>query len=279
MKNFTPSNLDSLGVLREAIERKGILLRNSLQNIYPTIEQQYSQYDDYFTRNQLQLLVTRPFYNEDTRNHMSGLYSAKSKAVNNIRENILSLQPREISRVCPYCTLDSIADMDHIVPHAEFPEFAIHSKNLIPSCARCNRFKGDRWRNGTVRTTLNLYCDLLPTNPFLFARIFTDNYQNVDLEFYLENLHDIDLQTWDLIVSHFTVFHLLQRFRDKSIQVLTDLLFSAGRQIQGGAVTKEQYIETVIEEAQHSRLVYGSNYWRSVVQEALVYSDDFWNAL
>jgi hypothetical protein len=45
--------------------------------------------------------------------------------------------------LCPYCTLDSGAELDHYLPKTIFPEFALFAQNLLPICGRCNRSKGN----------------------------------------------------------------------------------------------------------------------------------------
>ncbi len=50
---------------------------------------------------------------------------------------------------CPYCLVSQAATLDHVLPKAVFPEFAILSKNLVPCCDECQRGKGSHWRTPT----------------------------------------------------------------------------------------------------------------------------------
>ena len=50
---------------------------------------------------------------------------------------------------CPYCLVSQSATLDHALPKAVFPEFAVLSKNLVPCCDECQRGKGSRWKTAT----------------------------------------------------------------------------------------------------------------------------------
>lgn len=48
--------------------------------------------------------------------------------------------------LCPYCLVELVSDLDHWLPMRDFPEYSVLSKNLVPSCHRCNEEKGRRWK-------------------------------------------------------------------------------------------------------------------------------------
>lgn len=61
------------------------------------------------------------------------LYDAKAqnKDFKDLRSTVIGC--------CPMCGSDSTMDLDHFIPRSAFPEFAIFSKNLVPTCPYCNR--------------------------------------------------------------------------------------------------------------------------------------------
>lgn len=65
--------------------------------------------------------------------------------------------------VCPLCGQKTVTDLDHYVPRAIMPEYAVHVLNLIPTCHECNNDKGDKWLNHQgKRIIFNAYFDVLP---------------------------------------------------------------------------------------------------------------------
>ncbi|MDQ7860344.1 HNH endonuclease [Peribacillus frigoritolerans] len=42
---------------------------------------------------------------------------------------------------CAYCGIGDTNYMDHYLPKDDFPEYSIHSYNLVPCCSYCNEKK------------------------------------------------------------------------------------------------------------------------------------------
>ncbi|HFI0107088.1 TPA: hypothetical protein ACGOY6_001280 [Streptococcus suis] len=82
------------------------------------------------------------------KNYYSELFS---KERNTGERNNISLLENLGVVVCPYCNRDYInsrgnsfgANFDHFFDKDDFPFFALSLYNLIPSCATCNRIKGN----------------------------------------------------------------------------------------------------------------------------------------
>lgn len=66
------------------------------------------------------------------------------------------LQPIEDLRtnselnICPMCGLPGTGTLDHIFPQSIYPELAIFSRNLVPTCFRCNTKHQANYRGETV---------------------------------------------------------------------------------------------------------------------------------
>lgn len=43
-----------------------------------------------------------------------------------------------LNGACPMCGRDNLGTLDHYLSKANYPEFSLFSKNLIPACSRCN---------------------------------------------------------------------------------------------------------------------------------------------
>lgn len=73
---------------------------------------------------------------------------------------------------CPLCGVEKVIVLDHYAPKTHFPEFALLSLNLIPTCSRCNHDKGE---DSAVAVEdlpyLHAYVHDLPQQPVLEAHI------------------------------------------------------------------------------------------------------------
>jgi hypothetical protein len=73
---------------------------------------------------------------------------------------------------CPYCGFGHVSTLDHFLPKARYPEFAVLPTNLVPCCGDCNHGKG-----AGVLTADNLIphpyyeTPAIEADTWLFARI------------------------------------------------------------------------------------------------------------
>lgn len=72
--------------------------------------------------------------------------------------------------LCPICGIDPPTELDHHLPQSEFKPLAIHSRNLVPMCHRCNHAKLAGFDEGG-EGFLHPYYDLLPDLDFLMATV------------------------------------------------------------------------------------------------------------
>lgn len=79
---------------------------------------------------------------------------------------------RKLAYWCPYCTIVQVQTLDHYLSKDEFPEFAVLTKNLVPSCHTCNR-PGKRHRDaGSGRRVLvHPYFDDVETTGLWVAKL------------------------------------------------------------------------------------------------------------
>lgn len=73
---------------------------------------------------------------------------------------------------CQYCTLNSVNTLDHIIPKENYPEYAVHPKNLFPACSQCNSKKSNKWLdNNNNFEFINLYSHDLPNLQYLLQTL------------------------------------------------------------------------------------------------------------
>jgi hypothetical protein len=278
MKNLVWYPHDGFTAFIDAVGRKTDLAAKwRLTAAFGTIQPKFINYDLLFMSNELEELlddgVHTPIIND-----LQSLYAADNALVGVIRKTVESLQSRSLRYTCQYCTLESSATMDHVVPQSEFPVFAIHPKNLIPSCNSCNQYKGTRWRVGTHRDLINFYTDQLPNYRYLHAVIFEDEFGDIDFKYRLSYPPGLNWSFYQLVIRHFSKLHLLERMRKGAIKHLTEfeglirLLYIKGE-------TRAELTVTIMENCTSLRNDLGLNHWKPTMMEALVTSDLFWDKL
>lgn len=135
-------------------------------------EEYIRNYDKAFESNKLEALEnTHPVLSPDTQLELKDLYSYSRKVIVNLRESVLTEDGYKIS-FCPLCEINLANTMDHFIPQTGYPLFAVHPRNLIPSCDLCNGHKSDTITDGTgKRKFWNAYLDTPPEEEYLFGDV------------------------------------------------------------------------------------------------------------
>ena len=278
MKNLNHVPGNSFDAFEGAVNRKyNGQDKNLLIAAFPQIRQKFDVYDENFANNNLEALHQDGFH-VPINAQLKSLYDFGNAAIRSFRTVFESLQSKTVRYTCQYCSMESTEAIDHYVSQAEFPEYVIHPKNLIPSCSRCNGYKGQRWRVDGTRNFINLYLDILPEEPYLFLNVFADQDNAIDFSFELDNLIDIDDAKWSLISNHFKDLHLRERMRRKAIAEFTEFRNRVRMQMENGG-SREEVTEVTLQTCNANRIAYGANYWRAVLEEGLVRSDLFWDTI
>jgi hypothetical protein len=113
--------------------------------------------------------------------------------------------------LCPYCTLDSGAELDHYLPKAIFPEFSLFAQNLLPICGRCNQSKGNRVTDADGRRQfLLLSHDLADDTRVLEAEISFVGVAHV--RYYIDDGGALIDEKLMLVKRHFARLKLASRY-------------------------------------------------------------------
>jgi len=278
MRNLTPFPDQSFPVFEDAVNRKtDMVSRNVLRMAFPTMRIRFAEYDQLFVANTLETVAINGVH-AGIRADLLGMYSYDNAAISSLRRHLEQLQPKSVRYTCQYCTLETAEEMDHVVGQAEFPEFTMHPKNLIPACSKCNRNKGQYWRVNNVKNILNLYLDTLPQVHYLFLDVNIDQFNDLDFSFRLNHDPSISVGLWSLLQRHFTKLDLLQRMKKEAIKNLTEFQVRIRNQVAVGQSVAD-ITQVTLSTAADIRQNYGANYWKAVFEEGLVNSVHFWNTL
>lgn len=98
----------------------------------------------------------------------------KTAVHNPYREKML-LDPK--NRICPYCGMNQVSTLDHILPKAQYENLSITPTNLVPSCGFCNNIKGELIPT-KYSQPVNLYFDDISSFRWLFVDFKLSNMTN-----------------------------------------------------------------------------------------------------
>lgn len=276
MKNVIPYYEDAFEFHKNVTSRKKVTIedpeyKTRVLALDTDIEQLYVSFEDRFQANRLELLNAHG-YTDPNKKDLLSLYSFKSKLLQQLKLKLTTTSTNRIVNTCQNCTINEINSFDHFLPKAEFAEFAVNPKNLFPSCTACNGYKMSAWREKGKRVFLNLYLDALPIQQYLFVNI-TLSKKGIETEFYTANTAGIDGDLFTLIDTHYKRLHLFERFSDNNDSVITPLRNNIEPYI--GELSIDKIKQSVIATSKKNMIAFGSNYWKSVLEIALVNNADF----
>lgn len=244
-------------------------LKQELMTVSNTQSSYFENYDEAFRSNSLAIIEAMP-YGENDKTNLQALYNYRSKKIQSLKDSLTRhpLHTEHILNTCQNCTINEIDSMDHILGQAEFPEFAVHPKNLFPCCTVCNRKKSNQYvdEEGS-QLFLNLFLDDLPQSQYLHVD-FGDNWLP---HFRLEQPDDVPDNIFHLIERHYEQLDLLNRFSDNSNAIISSLR-STIRMFRGTGIGVGDKIEEYCSEQE---VFLGYNHRQVVLTRALGSSQEF----
>ncbi len=95
-----------------------------------------------------------------TKSHLIDLYDKKVVNSNGAARDIYNAIKIAAKDECLYCGgLDYVDSLDHYLPKARFPSYALLPVNLIPSCNNCNKIMGSKFPEDPNLQPLHPYFD------------------------------------------------------------------------------------------------------------------------
>ncbi len=149
-------------------------------------------------------------------------YDGRSAAVKRLLEAMRqSLGPVHLD-LCPYCSLESTAALDHYLPKKKFAEFSLYGPNLLPICDRCNRHKLTVVANAAGQRMV-----IMPTaDAAVASRVLTADLAILPephFTFRIDNATAVQGPDLSLIQRHFGRLKLADRYRRRAHSLVAAL--------------------------------------------------------
>jgi 5-methylcytosine-specific restriction endonuclease McrA len=115
---------------------------------------------------------------------------------------------------CPMCGSTNVTSLDHILPKEDYPELAVFSYNLVPSCQPCNNRRGKKGAAPSDLGFIHPYFDSEILDVLELRVQFTQPFSAVGFELLVNGVQGVDFDrvTWHVNNSiNFAVFRRSMR--------------------------------------------------------------------
>ncbi|MGD7023051.1 HNH endonuclease [Rossellomorea vietnamensis] len=244
---------------------------NSIKDI---ILERYEKYEEnIYTLENIQPLT----FTKEEKGCLEGCYTSETADRVALINNIMSKRDVHSKAICCYCGYGNPKTIDHYLPKSIFPEFSIHSLNLIPCCSDCNNIKDNYFvdENSGERLFINFYFDDIPDESYLFANIVREE-KGFIIEYMFEAPNND--KVYSIVSSHIEKLKIISRLEEISNSYIDDIFnqhqYSLYEGVQESTLRDTLAMNTRVLERQH-----GKNYWKVVLNNAIMNCDDFFEIL
>lgn len=275
MINLSSDTEDSFDLYKKAVSSKhSSPQKTELLSIEQQVKDRYEEYKRHYDSNTIEQLNPSDI-GQDHKDVLSNLYSSDAAIIKHFRERFFKRNPQTYNNLCPYCSINEANTTDHILPKGQYPEYAIDTLNLIPACSNCNSLKGDDVvDDNDKKVIINFYKDILPQEQYLFVE-FHKLQQGIEAKYYLHNNRNIDPDLYSLIERHFTKLGLIERFNDKAIQELSELVHLYQIESLNSEEEFKQFATKQLRKIDLDKKNFGYNHWRVILYQSAATSNVF----
>ena len=153
------------------------------------------------------------------KSKLEALYGSTAKHVVKFKEDLEEI----VSSGCPYCnSYHPVTEIDHYLPISKFPEYSLHSFNLIYSCDHCNGLKLNKFLDtDDKRMFIYPYFDtFIDTIPFLKCDLSVNGIK-LDIDFFIDSTLEATYPyEYNIVNSHFRELQLKDYYRKQALDPL-----------------------------------------------------------
>lgn len=269
MKKREKYSKNPYGFHKEVVSRKQLSRREKASLLRRKIRRRFGLYKRMMVADNLEELRNHQLIMPERKKAaLRNLYSYRAKRFKELKMELTTTPKGRINNACPYCQLDMVGTLDHILPKTPFPEYSAMPWNLIPCCSTCNSKKDDYWLDeNNKRCFINFYIDDIPPVQYFFADVSVVN-GNIDIKFALRFPVGYDPVLQTRIEKHYKRLDLIKRYLENSDDVIEELESTIRNYAPG--VSDTEIIRSINNTCDDKQARYGVNYWKAVLEKACV---------
>lgn len=271
MRKIKKANILPVTLLDEVIQAKK-KDRKRFEKLRNDIEERFNDYSTKAYTNNLHLFTEKWHYDKNAKTSdgyfLYHQYDNSQVSMSKLRSKIIEANNGEIVLKCPICELRDATDLDHYIPRQLFPEFSIHSYNLILTCHKCNNDKSKKWLYGGKRLFFNAYYDT-PTDELLFDVTVKQENNLLRMELDLKSFVHPKEET-RLALSTINSLDLMPYVNQKINEKFDAELQKLIRRRKHSKVTDDEFLQTEKEILEDAIVeIDDVNNWDRIVYEAI----------
>lgn len=124
---------------------------------------------------------------------------------------------------CPFCGHRVVSTLDHVLPKAHYPVFAVTPDNLVPACADCNKTKSDGILVNEADQYLHPYFDLIESNLWLKAEILETT--PASMRFFVDCSSEWNVIIQQRVKNHFERLKLAKLYASQAAQEFINIRY------------------------------------------------------
>lgn len=248
-------------------------LKKRIAAACPTLEAWETAYDAMAVAATLHMIPRVDAVGAASKDELVALYSNHLSATKAVARNVYdTIKGAARNRLCPLCSIGTVAHIDHHLPKRKYPDLSVLPINLVPACHFCNDTKKARFPKVAGEQTFHPYYDehLLgaqwitaaldhgPPPVFVFSTMAPVGWSQTDRA---------------RVARHFKICGLATSFATNANNLLESLKERLARlELRGGASEVRAHLE-------EERDIYAvkPNNWQHVAYQALAADDWFIN--
>jgi len=268
MRNLLPLNGPAIAHYDSIAAVKHLDTRKLLKQLRPAVAQRYGAY--LLAAPCLEQLPASSFSSKESE-ALKHCYDSETEPLSALKMAIREQQDWVGRAYCAYCGINMCGTIEHYLPKAEFPEYAVCAYNLLPACGDCNTAKGTNWLEEERRRLLHFYYDIIPDG-VRWLHAIVELVQDIPIvSFHLEQPKKLDASFYRLVQDHYAALNLLERYALCSVDVLSEALSTAERYSNEPKLLQEAL--TIMAHSEAKRR--GHNHWKVATLFGLASSPDF----
>lgn len=269
------SNKNQVRDYLNIVKKKKLVSRIPLQNERWNIPYRFTEYHEKAKLYDLESISVSRYTSDPIHSSLLSCYN-RSKGIDKIKNEIINSRPLETQDLCPYCYISEYSSFDHYLPKEKFAEFSVFGNNLVPCCSKCNSIKGEDWKDSLGRVFIQFYYDGFIDQRFLNCSIELN--QGIPKAIFSivkpSSMLDSELR---VIQEHFARLNLLERYQRLSNSDISEVKIQFEKNYK--AANRNKIAPFILNEVSGLKQVFGVNFRKAVLKEALANSSSFISSL
>lgn len=256
------------GIAKSKYKYKHILYENnsSKSPTYNLVKHSYKLYEKY--KKQPENIVAFPLFGTTEKEALLHCYTGNTKLVRDLKTAIIKNQNIHFQTKCAYCGISDTHYMDHYLPKDDFPEFSVHSYNLVPCCSYCNEKKSKLFLDTDgSRKIFNPYFEIVEEEPIIICCL---DCLDTTVHSHLKIRDDVSNK---VSLNHISTLDLILRYESEVPRLLSLIMLDIIYNYEENGVNAEGAKRVLKRKLDQVEQVQGHNSLDAIIYRAYLVND------